>query len=200
MIRYALKCDQDHSFESWFQSGGAFETLNAAGHVQCPLCGSAGVKKAIMAPRVRPARSAAQAPAAAAGASEHAEPAPGNAGAATDANDAAQAGAVPDRPAIAPASAGPATSRALTPAARGAGALSAPGSEIETALQDLRRKVEENSEYVGDGFATEARAMHLGDAPERAIFGEARVEEARELIEEGIAVVPLPFLPGRKSN
>ena len=180
MIRYALKCDHDHSFESWFQSGVAFDALYAAGHVQCPLCGSAEVNKAIMAPRVRPARSAAQAPA---DQPEHAAPAPGAAAAATQAPDGTLA----------------ATS-AATPASRGAGALSPPGSEIEAALQDLRRKVEKNSEYVGDGFASEARAMHLGDAPERAIFGEARVEEARALIEEGIAVVPLPFRPGRKSN
>jgi hypothetical protein len=183
MIRYALKCSQDHSFESWFQSGGAFEALNAAGHVQCPLCGSAEVKKAIMAPRVRPARSAAVAPA------EHADPAPERAGAATDANNTAREGAGPDQPAS--------LSVVQT---RTAGALSAPGSEIEAALQQLRRKVEENSEYVGKGFASEARAMHLGEAPERAIFGEARADEARELIEDGIAVVPLPFLPGRNSN
>ncbi len=191
MIRYALKCNQDHSFESWFQSGGAFDALNAAGHVQCPLCGSADVKKAIMAPRVRPARSAAQAPA---DQTDPAALAAETAGTAPQAPDAAGAGAGPDQPAK------PSAQRDLTPAAQGAGALSAQGSEIEAALQELRRKVEKNSEYVGKGFASEARAMHLGEAPERAIFGEARVEEARELIEDGIAVVPLPFLPGRKSN
>ncbi|WP_114284958.1 DUF1178 family protein [Candidatus Halocynthiibacter alkanivorans] len=188
MIRYALKCNQDHSFESWFQSGGAFDALNAAGHVQCPLCGSADVKKAIMAPRVRPARSAAVAPPA------PAAPEAETIGTAPQAPDAARADTDPDQHAKAP------TQPALTPAAQGAGALSAPGGEIEAALQELRRKVEKNSEYVGKGFASEARAMHLGEAPERAIFGEARVEEARELIEDGIAVVPLPFLPGRKSN
>jgi hypothetical protein len=42
--------------------------------------------------------------------------------------------------------------------------------------------------------------MHAGDAPERAIYGEARVDEARGLIEDGIPVMPLPFRPGRKNN
>ena len=49
-------------------------------------------------------------------------------------------------------------------------------------------------------FAREARAMHLGDAPERAIYGEAKPDEAKALIEDGIPVAPLPFRPGRKSN
>ena len=65
------------------------------------------------------------------------------------------------------------------------------------------RKVEENSDYVGKDFATEARAMHLGETPERSIYGEARLEEAKELIEEGIPVAPLPFMPfmpNRKTN
>lgn len=68
------------------------------------------------------------------------------------------------------------------------------------ALAQLRRQVEENSDYVGSDFATEARKMHQGDAPERSIYGEAKLEEAKELIEEGIPVLPLPFLPGRKLN
>ena len=42
--------------------------------------------------------------------------------------------------------------------------------------------------------------MHLGETPERAIYGEAKIEEAKSLIEDGVPVVPLPFAPGRKSN
>lgn len=52
MIHYSLKCDQNHSFESWFKSADAFEKLKAAGMVTCSLCGSCEVAKAIMAPRV----------------------------------------------------------------------------------------------------------------------------------------------------
>jgi len=43
MIRYALKCDQNHMFESWFQNAAAYDGLRAAGHVTCPECGSAKV-------------------------------------------------------------------------------------------------------------------------------------------------------------
>ena len=42
--------------------------------------------------------------------------------------------------------------------------------------------------------------MHLGEAPERAIWGEARGDEAAALIDEGIPVAPLPFMPSRKTN
>ncbi|WP_373050939.1 DUF1178 family protein [Thalassovita aquimarina] len=78
--------------------------------------------------------------------------------------------------------------------------LSEPASPAEQALAEIKRKIEENSEYVGDKFVREARAMHDGDAPERAIYGEAKLEEAKQLIEDGVPVTPLPFRPGRKSN
>ena len=78
--------------------------------------------------------------------------------------------------------------------------LSAPASELETALAALKRQIEENSDYVGMNFAAEARAMHAGEAPERPIHGEAKPEEARKMMEEGLPVAPLPFLPARKVN
>ena len=78
--------------------------------------------------------------------------------------------------------------------------LSAPASPAEQALAELRRRIETESDYVGLNFAAEARAMHEGAAPERSIYGEARPDEARRLLEDGIPVAPLPFVPGRKSN
>ena len=69
----------------------------------------------------------------------------------------------------------------------------APGSHAERALAEFRRHVEANSDYVGMRFVQEARAMHEGRLPERAIHGEARVEDARKLIEDGVPVAPLPF-------
>lgn len=143
MIRYALTCDKDHAFESWFQSAEGFDRLLGAGMVACSVCGSPTVSKSLMAPAVRPARKAA-APA--------------------------------ERP------------------------LAAPASAAEMALAALRRQIEDTSEYVGLNFAAEARAIHDGESPERSIYGEARVEDARRLIEEGLPVAPLPFLPARKAN
>lgn len=76
--------------------------------------------------------------------------------------------------------------------------LDAPASPIEQQLARLRRHVEANSDYVGDAFATQARAMHDGEMPHRAIHGEARAEDARRLIEDGVPVAPLPFRSRRK--
>lgn len=76
--------------------------------------------------------------------------------------------------------------------------LKDPSNEMQTALEDFRRKVEESSDYVGDKFAAEARAMHLGETPERSIYGEARLDQAKELIDDGVPLMPLPFTPKKK--
>ena len=52
MIRYALRCEHDHTFESWFQNSAAYDKQAKRGLVACPLCGSTKVEKAIMAPRL----------------------------------------------------------------------------------------------------------------------------------------------------
>ena len=134
MIRFHLKCEQNHKFESWFQSGDAFDKLVAAGMVNCTSCGSTKVSKSIMAPAVS-------------------------------------------------------TSSEIT----------APKPN-ETAIAALREKVEANSDYVGKGFAKEARDMHDGVVPERPIYGEANLQEAKKLVEDGIPVIPLPFMPRKKTN
>jgi hypothetical protein len=59
MIRYALACDNAHSFESWFPSGDAYEAQAARGLVECPVCGSTRVGKQVMAPSVARADKAA---------------------------------------------------------------------------------------------------------------------------------------------
>ena len=134
MIRFHLKCDQDHEFESWFQSGDAFDKLVAAKMVNCTACGSTQVRKMIMAPAVSTA------------------------------------------------------SRITAP------------KPSEPDLAALRDKVEANSDYVGKGFVKEARDMHDGLVPERPIYGEANLQEAKKLVEDGISVVPLPFMPRKKTN
>jgi hypothetical protein len=155
MIRYSLRCAASHDFDSWFRSSDAFDGLQKAGHVACPICGSADVHKSLMAPAVRPARTAASA-------------------------KATPDTAAPDVPV--------------------AGALSQPGSAVEQAFAEMRRQVEANSEYVGLNFAAEARRIHDGATPARSIYGEAKPEEARQLIEDGVPVAPLPFMPARKIN
>lgn len=73
-------------------------------------------------------------------------------------------------------------------------------AEVATALKNMKAEVEANSDYVGDRFASEARAIHLDEAPARAIHGEAKPEEAKALADEGVPILPLPFRPTRKTN
>ncbi|MCA0044087.1 DUF1178 family protein [Celeribacter litoreus] len=72
--------------------------------------------------------------------------------------------------------------------------------QIEQAISQMRAEVEANSDYVGMNFASEARKMHEGETPNRAIYGEAKLDEAKALLEDGIPVLPLPFTPKRKMN
>ncbi|MDC7683148.1 DUF1178 family protein [Asticcacaulis sp. BYS171W] len=66
---------------------------------------------------------------------------------------------------------------------------------MREALHKVRKHVEQNFDYVGNSFAKEARDMHDGIAPERAIYGEASREEIRELVEDGVPIAPLPAAP-----
>jgi hypothetical protein len=70
------------------------------------------------------------------------------------------------------------------------------------ALGKARRHIEENFDYVGDAFAREARDIHEGVSPDRAIYGEAKPAEVRSLIEDGVPVAPIPpaIAPKRKSQ
>ncbi len=68
--------------------------------------------------------------------------------------------------------------------------------EVEKAMRALakaQKKALADSKYVGDGFAEESRAMHYGEKEVEAIHGKATVKEAKDLLEEGIQVAPLPF-------
>jgi hypothetical protein len=85
-------------------------------------------------------------------------------------------------------------------AGREPGALSRPATLSEAALADLRRQIESRTEDVGRRFAAEARAIHEGRAPDRAIRGQAKGAEARALLEEGVPILPLPFPPPRQVN
>lgn len=153
MIRFALRCDNDHRFESWFRSGAAFDVLAAGRQLECPVCGSHGIGKAPMAPAVAPRKA--------------------------EAHDAQPA--APDE-----------RSRGVLSAGR--------DSPLARAIDRLRRVVEAETDDVGRQFADEARAIHDGRAPERAIRGEASVEETRALLRDGIPVVPLPFRDPDKAN
>ena len=56
MIRFTLRCEADHEFDGWFRDGGDFDTQKKRGFVACPVCNSAEVEKALMAPAVSTSR------------------------------------------------------------------------------------------------------------------------------------------------
>lgn len=78
-------------------------------------------------------------------------------------------------------------------------------AEVQKALAELAKaqdKALKKSTWVGDKFAEKSREMHYGEADEKPIHGQASPEQAKELIDEGIAVAPLPFpvAPPEKLN
>lgn len=145
MIRYALTCNRDHEFDGWFASSETFDAQAASGDVLCPHCGSADVRKALMAPSL-----------------------------------------------------GKGTKKGSKPAETSSPAEIA--QKMSVMMLALKKHVEENCDYVGDKFAEEARRIHYGETAQRDIYGEATLADARDLIEEGVEVAPLPVVPPRSAN
>ena len=82
----------------------------------------------------------------------------------------------------------------MAPAVAGTKKSTAPEEmrKMRQFMTGLRKYVQDNAEYVGPNFAEEARKIHYGETEERQIYGESTVEEAIDLVEEGIDVAPLP--------
>lgn len=68
----------------------------------------------------------------------------------------------------------------------------APSAALQAAWMHVVRRVMANTEDVGERFAEEARRIHYGESEERGIRGQASREQTEELLDEGIAVMPLP--------
>lgn len=68
-------------------------------------------------------------------------------------------------------------------------------AELRQALLDVRKQIEANCDYVGDKFAEEARKIHEGESEARGIYGEATDAEHEELLEDGIEVARVPWVP-----
>jgi hypothetical protein len=178
MIRYALNCDNGHVFESWFQNSAAYDKQAKRSLVSCPICGSAKVEKAIMAPSL------------AQGLPQDLPPTlPPNPAPRPAASDAAG----PQSPAPSP-QAIPAPMPAIPP--KNPVAMMSPVErELRQKLKELRDHITKNASYVGTSFPEEARKIHYGETEHRSIYGEASPDEAKELHEEGIEFHPIPVLP-----
>lgn len=73
------------------------------------------------------------------------------------------------------------------------GKLSPEAVKMMRAMATMQAEALKDSRWVGDGFAEQSRAMHYGERDAETIHGQATLREAKELLEEGIAVAPLPF-------
>lgn len=164
MIVFELCCPDGHRFEGWFGSSDDFADQQARSLVQCPLCGSEEIAKAPMAPAV---------------------PAKGNSRSTPDSDEIAARDRADSQPHGLSAGDEPQhVSSQQMPA------------EVEQALASLAKaqaKALKHSTWVGERFAEESRAMHYGEARQKPIHGQATVDEARDLVDEGIGVAPLPF-------
>ena len=139
MIKYNLKCENDHNFDAWFSDSSNFEKQIKKNLILCPKCSSTKIEKNIMAPNIGSKK------------------------------------------------------QSYTNALK-------TEKNIEKIIKNVRKHVEKNYEYVGNKFADEARAIHYGEKEEREIYGETSVEEAVDLIEEGVNVTPLPGIDPKIKN
>lgn len=159
MIKFALRCDRGHVFESWFRDGAAYDDLAAHGRLSCAECGSSAVAKAVMAPSVVTARAAAK-------------------------------------------RSGPTETPATAPPVQAARTMAMMGPEerhLRDMVRNLHRKIAETSENVGGAFPDEARRIHEGEAPRRAIHGQATGEQVKALLEDGVPLLPIPPLPDERN-
>jgi hypothetical protein len=151
MIHYQLVCGDDHAFDGWFKDSTSFAKQAKRGLLECPICGTAKVRQALMAPAVpRKGRKAA--------------------------------------PPVAPAEPPPQPSP-------GSVATGHMPDHVRAMMQRLRAEVEKSCDYVGDGFAEEARRIHRGEADRRGIYGETSPDEAEALADEGIDIAAIPWVP-----
>ena len=71
--------------------------------------------------------------------------------------------------------------------------------ELRAMLKAFREHVQQNADHVGDRFPEEARKMHYGESEHRSIYCEATPMEARQMIEEGIEIHPLPIIADERN-
>jgi hypothetical protein len=136
MIKYNLKCRNEHEFESWFSNSYEFEKLNKKGLLECIYCSSTKINKSIMAPMVSSTKKKVE--------------------------------------------------------------------QFEIANQDfknekdkllkLRKYIEKNFDYVGKDFSRKVREVYYDKKNNNAIYGSTTPEERKELAEEGINLLSIPWV------
>jgi|TARA_B100001063_G_C16533992_1_gene437849 hypothetical protein len=133
MIKYILKCQNNHEFESWFSNSGEFEKLNKKKLLECIYCSSKRITKSIMAPMVSNSKNKDEI-----------------------------------------------INRNL--------------KDEKSKLLQLRKYVEKNFNYVGKDFSRKVREVYYDKKNNQAIYGTATLKERKELAEEGIDLLTVPWV------
>lgn len=172
MIILNLQCDNAHRFEGWFASSETFREQQKRALVNCPQCDSLTVSQLPSAPYIR----------------RH--------GVARDdqATDQKSSGAA-SGPSSAPVATAAHPSLPVTVAAE----LSPPAQALQKLVASLATLARQ-AEDVGERFPEEARRIHYEEIPPRAIRGVATVDEALDLLDEGIMVLPTPVPPHNETH
>ena len=136
MIKYNLKCNNDHEFESWFSNSNEFEKLNKKNLLECIYCSSKNISKSIMSPMISN----------------------------------------------------------LNTKEKKASIDTMDLQNEKKNLQQLRKFVEKNFDYVGKDFSKKVREVFYDKKNKKAIYGTTTPEEREELAEEGIDLVTIPWI------
>ena len=165
-----LQCASMHTFEGWFGSEEDYQSQRERGLVACPMCANTEVRKLPSAPRLNLGA---------------AEPRPSKSAPSEEPATAAGTSVTPTN--------APAAPTAETVASSLAQVHPEAAEMVQEAWMKMVKHVIANTEDVGQNFAEEARKMHYGESEERNIRGQASVDETKDLLEEGIEVMPLPL-------
>ena len=136
MIKYNLKCHNDHEFESWFSNSKEFEKLNKKDLLECIFCSSKKINKSIMAPTILNSKEKNY-------------------------------------------------------------QLDITNKDFKgekNKLLNIRKYIEKNFEYVGKDFSKKVREVYYDKKSKKAIYGTTTTEEREELAEEGIDLLPIPWV------
>ena len=135
MIKYNLKCNNNHEFESWFSNSSEFDNLKKKKILECIFCSSKKISKSIMAPMIF-------------GLKKNNE--------IDELNESLQ--------------------------------------NEKNKLLKLRKFVENNFEYVGENFSKKVREVYYDKKSKKTIYGTTTQEERKELEEEGIGLLSIPWV------
>lgn len=166
-----LQCGLGHRFEGWFGNEAEFQSQVSRGLLNCPMCGESGIIKMPSAPRLN--LRGAENPNAPVGSSSN--------GVVSGTSDRFVSDHRPD------------SSSETT-------SLGVPSFDAKAVLVSALRELVARTEDVGNRFAEEARRMHYGEEAARPIRGQATLDDALALQDEGIGILPLPSLLTSKDD